>query len=99
MQKVILGTGHGTAVDWWAVGILLFEFLTGLYYYYCYFIKNFVDFFLSFHTGCPPFNDATPTKVFENVINGDISWPQGEGLKKYIVLQRKKVNCFYLFLK
>ena len=22
-------TGHGTAVDWWAFGILLFEFLVG----------------------------------------------------------------------
>lgn len=27
--EVIQSLGHGTAVDWWALGILLFEFLTG----------------------------------------------------------------------
>ena len=27
--EVILGTGHGKAVDWWALGVILFEFLTG----------------------------------------------------------------------
>jgi len=27
--EVIRNTGHGTAVDWWALGILLYEFLIG----------------------------------------------------------------------
>lgn len=27
--ETILGTGHGTAVDWWAIGILLFEMACG----------------------------------------------------------------------
>eukprot|EP00124_Ichthyophonus_hoferi_P002268 Ihof_evm3s148 gene=Ihof_evmTU3s148 len=27
--ELLLGTGHGPAVDWWAVGVCLFEFLTG----------------------------------------------------------------------
>jgi serine/threonine protein kinase len=26
---VILGTGHGPAVDWWALGVIMIEFLTG----------------------------------------------------------------------
>eukprot|EP01113_Clastostelium_recurvatum_P040393 TRINITY_DN6280_c0_g1_i1.p1 TRINITY_DN6280_c0_g1~~TRINITY_DN6280_c0_g1_i1.p1 ORF type:complete len:1027 (-),score=310.58 TRINITY_DN6280_c0_g1_i1:279-3359(-) len=28
--EVILGTGHDRAVDWWAVGVILYEFLTGI---------------------------------------------------------------------
>eukprot|EP01010_Urceolus_cornutus_P002834 NODE_369_length_1730_cov_297.674004_g294_i0.p1 GENE.NODE_369_length_1730_cov_297.674004_g294_i0~~NODE_369_length_1730_cov_297.674004_g294_i0.p1 ORF type:complete len:437 (+),score=113.44 NODE_369_length_1730_cov_297.674004_g294_i0:89-1399(+) len=28
--EILLGTGHGKAVDWWAIGILLFEMLAGL---------------------------------------------------------------------
>jgi serine/threonine protein kinase len=28
--EVILGIGHGQAVDWWALGIIMFEFLTGV---------------------------------------------------------------------
>ena len=27
--EVIRNTGHGTPVDWWALGILLYEFLVG----------------------------------------------------------------------
>jgi len=27
--EILLGTGHGTPVDWWALGIILYEFLTG----------------------------------------------------------------------
>jgi protein kinase A len=27
--EVIQSKGHGTAVDWWALGILIYEFLTG----------------------------------------------------------------------
>jgi serine/threonine protein kinase len=28
--EVILGTGHSFSVDWWALGVILFEFLTGI---------------------------------------------------------------------
>ncbi|XP_060086452.1 serine/threonine-protein kinase greatwall-like [Ylistrum balloti] len=47
---------HGSAVDWWALGVCLFEFLTGV----------------------PPFNDQTPDLVFQNILNRDIPWPDGE---------------------
>eukprot|EP01118_Nematostelium_gracile_P014334 TRINITY_DN5557_c0_g2_i1.p1 TRINITY_DN5557_c0_g2~~TRINITY_DN5557_c0_g2_i1.p1 ORF type:complete len:457 (+),score=105.02 TRINITY_DN5557_c0_g2_i1:129-1373(+) len=52
--EILLGTGHGYAVDWWALGVILFEFLTGI----------------------PPFNDETPQKIFQNILNKDIPWPQ-----------------------
>lgn len=48
--------GHGPAVDWWALGACLYEFLTGV----------------------PPFNDETPQKVFDNILNRDIEWPQDD---------------------
>jgi len=31
-----------------------------------------------FMTGCPPFNDETPECVFENILNLNIEWPDGE---------------------
>ncbi|XP_069134056.1 serine/threonine-protein kinase greatwall-like [Argopecten irradians] len=53
----ILGQkAHGPAVDWWALGVCVFEFLTGV----------------------PPFNDQTPELVFQNILNRDIPWPEGE---------------------
>ncbi|KAL0278932.1 UNVERIFIED_CONTAM: hypothetical protein PYX00_000609 [Menopon gallinae] len=47
---------HGSAVDWWALGVCLFEFMTGI----------------------PPFNDETPQAVFNNILNRDIPWPEGD---------------------
>ena len=44
------------AVDWWAVGVILYEFLYGI----------------------PPFNDSTPTKVFENILSRRISWHEDD---------------------
>ncbi|XP_067870167.1 serine/threonine-protein kinase greatwall isoform X2 [Heterodontus francisci] len=54
--ELLLKMPHGAAVDWWALGVCLFEFLTGI----------------------PPFNDETPQQVFQNILNRDIPWPEGE---------------------
>ncbi|XP_036376077.1 serine/threonine-protein kinase greatwall [Megalops cyprinoides] len=54
--ELLLGKPHDFMVDWWALGVCLFEFLTGV----------------------PPFNDETPQLVFQNILNRDIPWPDGE---------------------
>ncbi|XP_029517072.1 serine/threonine-protein kinase greatwall isoform X1 [Oncorhynchus nerka] len=61
--ELLLGIPHVSGylncdymVDWWALGVCLFEFLTGV----------------------PPFNDETPQLVFQNILNRDIPWPDGD---------------------
>ncbi|XP_070073556.1 serine/threonine-protein kinase greatwall isoform X2 [Drosophila takahashii] len=54
--ELLLKQGHGAAVDWWALGVCFYEFMTGI----------------------PPFNDETPQKVFDNILNKNIEWPEGE---------------------
>ncbi|MBN3276436.1 GWL kinase, partial [Polyodon spathula] len=54
--ELLAGKPHDFMVDWWALGVCLFEFLTGV----------------------PPFNDETPQQVFQNILNRDIPWPEGE---------------------
>lgn len=54
--ELLLMQGHGPKVDWWALGVCLYEFMTGI----------------------PPFNDETPQKVFDNILNRNIEWPVDE---------------------
>ncbi|CAO1360054.1 unnamed protein product [Diamesa serratosioi] len=51
--ELLLMQGHGPEVDWWALGVCLYEFMTGI----------------------PPFNDETPQKVFDNILNRNLEWP------------------------
>ncbi len=52
--EIIKESGHlnDTAIDWWSVGIILFEFIVGV----------------------PPFNDETPEKIFDNIVNNRFDW-------------------------
>uniref|UniRef100_A0A8C2Z612 non-specific serine/threonine protein kinase n=1 Tax=Cyclopterus lumpus TaxID=8103 RepID=A0A8C2Z612_CYCLU len=56
LQSVILRQGYGKPVDWWAMGIILYEFLVG----------------------CVPFFGDTQNRLFGQVVNDDIIWPEGE---------------------
>ncbi|KAK3913792.1 Serine/threonine-protein kinase greatwall [Frankliniella fusca] len=56
--ELLLRKNHGSGVDWWALGVCLYEFMTGI----------------------PPFNDETPQAVFQNILNRDIPWPEGDEL-------------------
>lgn len=52
--EVIHNSGHGLAVDWWALGILIYEFLVGQ----------------------PPFWDQNPMRLYEQIVEGRVRFPQ-----------------------
>ncbi|KAJ9220244.1 hypothetical protein DTO027B5_1242 [Paecilomyces variotii] len=52
--EVIHNSGHGLAVDWWALGILIYEFIVGQ----------------------PPFWDQNPMRIYEQIVEGHIRFPQ-----------------------
>ncbi|OQR77912.1 serine/threonine-protein kinase greatwall-like [Tropilaelaps mercedesae] len=56
--EVLLRKPHSSAVDVWALGVCLYEFLVG----------------------CPPFIDETVEKVFDNILERAIEYPdEGDG--------------------
>lgn len=56
--EVIHNSGHGLAVDWWALGILIYEFLVGQ----------------------PPFWDQNPMRIYEQIVEGHLRFPQNMSL-------------------
>lgn len=52
--ELIHNSGHGLAVDWWALGILIYEFLAGQ----------------------PPFWDNNPLRIYEQIVEGHLRFPQ-----------------------
>jgi serine/threonine protein kinase len=51
--EVIKGESANQLLDFWALGVIGFEFLTGYL----------------------PFNDETPEKIFTNILEKEIEWP------------------------
>ncbi|DBA04979.1 TPA: hypothetical protein N0F65_006981 [Lagenidium giganteum] len=54
--EIVAGRPHGTPVDYWALGVILYEMLVGF----------------------PPFNDDTVEKIFNNILERQILWPDGD---------------------
>jgi serine/threonine-protein kinase greatwall len=55
--ELLLRLPHSYGVDWWGLGVCLYEFMTGI----------------------PPFTDETPERVFDNILNMRMEWPEEQG--------------------
>jgi hypothetical protein len=49
-------------------------------------------------TGIPPFTDETPEKVFDNILNMRMEWPEDEG-ECYDFFEFFKIMNFFKSLK
>lgn len=52
--EILLGIAHGPSVDFWALGVITYEFLVGF----------------------PPFTAEAPEKIFQNILAGNLCWPE-----------------------
>ena len=66
---MIVLQGHNKAVDWWALGILLYEMLAGE-------TMQLEDVFNENTSGYPPFFDDNPFGIYEKILAGKLEWPR-----------------------
>ena len=65
--EIIQSKGHGKAVDWWALGILIFEMLAGYMSTTEAIFNNSIRY--------PPFFDDNPFGIYEKILAGQIHFP------------------------
>lgn len=75
-------SGHGKAVDWWSLGTLMYDMLTGsvcismracidiIFPYSLYLCKLYYFYFQ------PPFTSANRKKTIEKILRGKLNLPQ-----------------------
>ncbi|KAI4898785.1 hypothetical protein NFI96_026041 [Prochilodus magdalenae] len=66
--EVIQGKGHGLAVDWWALGVLIFEMLSGY--------QRWPLFGQCLSSWYPPFFDDNPFGIYQKVLAAKLNFPR-----------------------
>jgi len=69
--EVLRGEGHGTAVDWWSLGTLMYEMLTGLPPFYSQNINIMYQKILSGELRFPSYVSADAQSILEGLLTRD----------------------------
>jgi len=77
--EILQGIGHGKAVDWWSLGTLIFEMLTGLPPFYSRNVNHMYEKILKAELRCPSYLPADVKGLIEGLLIRDPTKRLGGG--------------------
>eukprot|EP00163_Fabomonas_tropica_P012822 TRINITY_DN24183_c0_g1_i1.p1 TRINITY_DN24183_c0_g1~~TRINITY_DN24183_c0_g1_i1.p1 ORF type:complete len:496 (-),score=135.11 TRINITY_DN24183_c0_g1_i1:351-1838(-) len=77
--EILTGTAHGFAVDWWSVGIMIYEMLVGTSPFYSDNRKELYDNTLKGRLSFPADMDAVPVSLLKGLLTPDPTKRLGSG--------------------
>jgi len=77
--EVLKGQGHGTAVDWWSLGTLIYEMLTGLPPFYSQNINIMYQKILNGELRFPSYVSSDAQSLLEGLLTRDVEKRLGTG--------------------
>jgi len=77
--EVLKGLGHGTAVDWWSLGTLIYEMLTGLPPFYSQNINIMYQKILNGELRFPSYVSAEAKSLLEGLLTREVDKRLGSG--------------------
>jgi len=77
--EILQGVGHGKGVDWWSLGTLIFEMLTGLPPFYSRNINHMYEKILKAELRCPSFLPPDVKSLVEGLLIRDSTKRLGSG--------------------
>eukprot|EP01117_Protostelium_nocturnum_P019546 TRINITY_DN84_c0_g1_i1.p1 TRINITY_DN84_c0_g1~~TRINITY_DN84_c0_g1_i1.p1 ORF type:complete len:426 (+),score=194.31 TRINITY_DN84_c0_g1_i1:249-1526(+) len=77
--EVLKGQGHGTAVDWWSLGTLIYEMLTGLPPFYSQNINYMYQKIMQGELRFPSFISPDAQSLLEGLLTRDVDKRLGSG--------------------
>jgi len=79
--EVLKGLGHGTAVDWWSLGTLIYEMLTGLPPFYSQNINIMYQKILNGELRFPSYVSAEAKSLLEGLLTREVDKRLGSGVE------------------